>query len=203
MPEQQSGQIFSFDRQSLEDWQERSFKGNTEYNLVNLAGEDVLEARADGTASLLFRQQNVSLESTPRVRWRWRIEDTLANEGSASIDETSKQGDDYPARFYVAVQTGLSPWETVAINYVWSSSAAVGASWTNPFSKRAKMLVLQSGADKKLEWITETRDLREDFRRLHGIDVDSISGFAVMVDGDNTGLAGRAWFGDIEFLPDS
>ncbi len=197
----QAGQRFTFDETTLPQWEQRDFKGKTRYELVDLDGESVLQATADNTASLLYRQQDIDLLATPLVRWRWRIRNTYPSPEDTANGERSRNGDDYPARFYVAIQTGLMPWETITINYVWSSSEPVGAAWDNAFTDKARMLVLQSGESKKMQWITETRDLVADFRQLFGIEASQINGFAVMVDGDNSSQDGQAWFADIEFLP--
>ena len=38
-----------------------------------------------------------------------------------------------------------------------------------------------------------------DFKQYFGIDVTSLNGYAVMVDGDNTGESATGWFADIAF----
>ena len=47
------------------------------------------------------------------------------------------------------------------------------------------------------QWRTHRRNLREDFRRLFGREVDELEGVAVMTDADNSGQRARAWYGDI------
>ena len=41
--------------------------------------------------------------------------------------------------------------------------------------------------------------MREDFRRYHGKDVETLDGVALMTDTDNSGTEGRAWYGDLAF----
>ena len=88
----------------------------------------------------------------------------------------------------------------LAITYVWAN-APVGSSWPNPFTARAAvMVVVDSGPGG--QWRRHARNVREDFRRFHGKDVKRLDGVAIMTDTDNSGTAGRAWYGDLSFRPE-
>jgi len=154
----------------------------------------VLKGSAKGTASVLYREQRVSVADTPFLNWSWRIENTFGG-----IDEQSKRGDDFPARLYVVVRTGFLPWETVAVNYVWSSSTPVDTSWVSPFTKKSIMVAIQSGEEGIGAWRHERRNVVADFRTFFDMEIDKIDGYAVMVDGDNTGKTATAFFGNIAF----
>ncbi|MBK8909059.1 MAG: DUF3047 domain-containing protein [Rhodospirillales bacterium] len=78
-----------------------------------------------------------------------------------------------------------------------------GASWPNPFASQAHMVALRSGAPAAPgQWVTERRNIREDFRRFHGQDVERIDAVAVMSDCDNRNASAEAWYGRIRFLSD-
>ena len=112
-------------------------------------------------------------------------------------DERAKAGDDFAARVY-AVAPGEGPFALpVAISYVWAGSAPVGADWPNPFTARVRMVAVESGPAHAGTWRTHRRNLREDFRRLFGREVDELEGVAVMTDADNSRQRARAWYGDI------
>jgi len=185
-----------FSNQSLEGWSERSFKGNTEYKLVDDGGVTVLRGHAKAQASILYREQTINLQKSPIISWSWKVDRAFDD-----IDERSKSGDDFPARLYVVAKVGFLPWETLAINYVWASDSGPGESWDNPFTDKAKMVVVQSGPDNVGKWMLETRDVEADFREQFGTDIDEIDGYAVMVDGDNSNREATAWFGEIQFSP--
>jgi hypothetical protein len=174
-------------------WSERSFAGNTDYTLAQDAGRSVLHAQCTGAASALYKEQRIDLKRTPIINWSWRVDETFA-----SIDETTKAGDDYPARVYVVVSGGIRAWRTRAVNYVWASKQPVGASWPNAFTRNAQMLALRSGPQPGV-WVKESRNVIEDFERLHGRRIDAIDGVAIMTDCDNTGGSVQAWYGDIYF----
>jgi hypothetical protein len=49
------------------------------------------------------------------------------------------------------------------------------------------------------QWITEKRNVREDYKKAFGEEPTMISGLAIMTDTDNTGESAIAWYGDIVF----
>ncbi|MCR8923650.1 DUF3047 domain-containing protein [Dasania sp. GY-MA-18] len=175
-------------------WQQRSFVGHTQYRLEQQQGREVILAHSQGTASMLYKEQSIDLRSTPVVRWRWKVAAVYGR-----FNEREKSGDDYPARFYVVCKTGPLPWQTLALNYVWSSNGLVGERWPNAYTSKAMMIVLRAGAAQVGQWQWEQRNLRADFKQAFGVDVNHLDGYAIMVDGDNTGSTGTAWFGDISF----
>lgn len=181
---------------SLADWQEREFDGSTDYRLVGEGDARSLVASADGTASVLYREREVRIERTPLLQWSWSVDAVYED-----IAETTRDGDDFPARLYVVVKTGLLPWQTLALNYVWASQANVGDDWQSPYTDKARMIAVQSGNSAAGSWVCQTRDVVADFQRYFGVDVEAIDGYAVMVDGDNGARRAQARFGAIDFLP--
>jgi hypothetical protein len=86
-----------------------------------------------------------------------------------------------------------------ALNYIWESQAAQGTVVPNPFTDRAMMIVVESGSEKLNQWVTEERNLYEDYKRAFGEEPPAISGVAIMTDTDNTGESAVAYYGDIVF----
>ena len=185
----------NFANDSLKGWKERSFAGNTDYELVEEQGKRVLKGHTNGMASILYTERSVNLRNTPLVEWSWKVDRTY--EG---IDERSREGDDFPARLYVVAKTGFLPWETLAINYVWSGDAPLGDSWANPFTSKARMVVVQTGDQHVGTWVTQQRNVAADFKTYFDTDITDLSGYAVMVDGDNANKEAIAWFGQIQFI---
>lgn len=175
-------------------WQERSFKGHSTYSISYHDGVELIEASTQGQASVLYKREQVDLTDTDTIAWQWNVSTTYSN-----TRERTRDGDDFPARVYVVYQAGLSPLDTLTINYIWASSEPVGASWPNPFTDRARMVVLQSGGGKSGQWIKERRNIVDDFRQYFNTDVTQLSGYAVMIDGDNTGSSGRSAFSHLRF----
>ncbi len=181
-----------FSAGDTEGWQLRHFEGETRYRIVEDGGTRVLEAESDGAASSFYLEREIDLTARPVLEWRWRVEAPLR-----VPDERVRAGDDFAARVYVvAPGEGLFALP-VAISYVWSGSAPVGADWPNPFTSKVRMVAVESGTARAGEWRSHRRNLREDFRRLFGREVDRLEGVAVMTDADNSRQRARARYGDI------
>jgi hypothetical protein len=194
-------------------WQPLEFSRiskHTRYEVVNLNGEPALRATSHCSASgLVLPLEGVDLVETPRLRWRWLVERPLATDAS----ERAKDGDDFPARVYVAFtfvperagllerarqRLGQSLYgEQIpgsAINYVWSRAEPEGATWDNPFSESSKMVSLAQGPGDA--WRVEEVDLRADYRRLFGAEPPAPLFLALMTDSDNTCGEAQALYAD-------
>jgi len=199
-----------------EGWEPLTFKKiekHTLYTLVKDEGTTVIRAVANASASGLIREIRIDPREYPIVHWRWKV-DNLLQKG----DVHRKEGDDYPARIYIAFEYDGSKlgfferakFETAkffygkypplgAINYIWESKAPKGTIVPNPFTDRVKMIVVESGPEKLDEWATEERNVCEDYRQAFGDEPPMISGVAIMTDADNTGESATAYYGDIVF----
>lgn len=62
------------------------------------------------------------------------------------------------------------------------------------------MIVVESGAAKVGEWVEESRNVYQDYKRAFGEDPPAINGIAIMTDTDNTKERAVAYYGDIRFL---
>lgn len=186
--------VAAFSSGDLQGWQEEEFSGETRYTLVSDDGRRVLAAESRGTASGLYRTLRVDLHKTPYLHWSWKVANTLDG-----VNERSREGDDYPARVYVVFSGGLFFWRTRAINYVWSSNQPEGAEWPNAYADNARMIAVRSGDRQVGRWVTERRNVLEDYRRLFGEDIRYADAVAIMTDTDNSGQAARAFYGDIYF----
>lgn len=187
-------EVAAFSRGELAGWQPRLFSGETRYALQRVDGREVLHAHSQGAASGLYREITVDLARTPVLHWSWKIARPLSGN-----DETTRAGDDYPARLYVVFSGGAAFWRTRAVNYVWSGSQPAGSAWHNAYTGNARMLALQSGEARAGQWVEERRDVLADYRRLFGAEPGRVAAVAIMTDTDDTGGEAEAWYGDIWF----
>lgn len=199
--------IARFETESLTRWQSKTFVGKTQYQIVDLDGQRVLKATSEQSASGLVKAFKVDLKKTPYLNWSWRIENTLPR-----LNEKTRQGDDYAARIYIVKSGGWQIWDTLAINYVWSSNQPSGSRWNNAFAgSKAKMLAVRGKQDPPKQWAHEKRNVYQDLIDLFG-DKGSpqaneaayrfIDAIAIMTDTDNSRLQATAYYGDIVFSAD-
>ncbi|MBD9357309.1 DUF3047 domain-containing protein [Methylomonas albis] len=190
--------IGEFSRNTLEGWEQKSFKGETIYGLQAIDGVSVLTADSRAAGSGMFKEKRIDLEQTPFLNWSWRIGNRLTG-----LNEQSKPGDDYAARVYVVVKGGLAFWQTKAINYVWAGNTKKDTVWPNAFAGDHAMMLALRGPEASLNvWQTEKRNVRDDFKKLFGEDITAIDAVAIMTDTDNGGGQAAAAYGDIWFSKD-
>ena len=191
--------IGTFTHDEMSHWEERSFKGHTSYQLIGKTTPLTLQATCKDTASAFYRKIPVDLTKTPMLQWSWRVDGV-----HPGLNDTTKAGDDYAARVYVVyAPNSLLPWRVKAVDYVWANSQPVGASWPNAFTDHAIMVAARSGLPEQPgQWVSEVRNVREDFKKFFGMDITSIDGVAVMTDCDNSGLPSNGYYRDIWFSAD-
>ncbi|VAX09798.1 hypothetical protein MNBD_GAMMA26-1216 [hydrothermal vent metagenome] len=186
--------ISQFNQQGLSNWEEKSFVDYTSYSLTQASQTTVLKAETSASASALIHEIEVDLNQTPFLNWSWKVDNIYQGN-----DERSKEGDDYPARLYVVISGGMWFWKTRAINYVWSSNQAIGATWDNAYTGNAKMVAQRSGDEETGNWVTEKRNVREDIKQLLGEQITTVHAIAIMTDSDNTKQQATAYYKDIYF----
>lgn len=199
-------------------WEPMTFENidrHTSYTLVEDNSRTIIRAHSKNSASGLIHPLRVNPKDYPVIKWRWKIDHVL-EKGNA----TSKKGDDYAARIYVAFAfdpDNAGWWERArhksaalfsgkevpgtALNYIWANKASVGKIVPNPYASEARMVVLQSGNAASGRWITEDRNILEDYRRAFGKIPPDIIGIGVMTDSDDTGGETTGYYGDITLLP--
>jgi hypothetical protein len=191
-------QISAFANGSLTGWQEKSFAGKTDYQLVSLEGEQVLQASSSASASGLFKESSINLKKYPYLNWRWRVENRIE-----SGDERKKTGDDYVARLYLVINHKYFFWKSLAISYVWANKSEKGEIWNNAFAGDAvKMFALRSAEDATGTWKIEKRNVYEDLKKAFGEAISTIDAVAIMTDTDNSSSKAKAYYADIYFSVD-
>ncbi len=186
---------------------------HTQYDLVKDEQQVVVKAVSHQSSSGLTREISIDPKEYPVIAWRWKVENILQKG-----DVAQKSGDDYPARLYITFQYDSSQvgffekakFETIkllygqyppigAINYIWESKSPIGTMVPNPYTDRVYMFVTESGSANLNQWVTQERNIYEDYKKAFGEDPPNISGVALMTDTDNTRESAIAYFGDIVF----
>jgi hypothetical protein len=173
----------------------------------------VVKAVSDQAASGLTRAISINPAEYPVIQWRWKVNNVLRKG-----DVTRKDGDDYPARIYITfafdpdragylerleyeaarlIHGQAVPYR--AISYIWGSNSLEGTMIANSYTDNVMMFVVQGGRDRLRQWVTEERDVYEDYQKAFGEKPGMISGIAIMTDTDNTRESAVAWYGDIVF----
>jgi len=172
----------------------KKYKGETTWTLGSNDNGNFIKADAEGKGSGLGKEVEIDLSKTPFINITWKIEKDLSG-----IIENSKKGHDYAARVFVIKKTGSTAFSNRAINYVFSSNNKIGENWPSPYTKKSIDYVLSTTIDNPNKWITVKANVKEDFMKLHGIEVNDISGVAIMTDTDNSKLRAISYYQNIYF----
>ena len=175
-------------------WERKSFEGETQYNVTTEDNIRCIIAESNASASALIYKIKYDPEELPILSWQWKVNNIL-KKGNA----LKKEGDDYAARVYVIFPSILF-WKTKAVNYIWANSLPEGEAVPNKFTSNAKMIAIQSGTKNTGKWISEERNVFEDYKKLFGEEPPKVGGIAIMTDTDNTGESATAWYGPIKIL---
>ena len=207
--------LFREEFDDLVQWEPLTFpkiKAHSTYTVVKEGDASLLKAESRDSASALVHRRSFNVYEFPRLRWRWKVEQ-LSDRG----DPKEKAGDDYPIRVYVmfsydpdratlgerltygaakAIYGRYSPHST--LNYVWTGRSLSERIIQSPFTDKAFMVVLEKGKDRAGQWMEESVDVLEDYRKAFGKDPPATAGLAVMSDTDNAGGSAAAYIDFIE-----
>jgi len=186
--------VFEFSEEEFKKLEVRKIKKKTTYTLGSNDRGNFLKAEAQGVASGLGKELKINLNKTPFINITWKVEEDLSG-----IEENSKKGHDYAARVFVIKKTGATALSNRAINYVFSSNKNIGENWPSPFTKKSIDYVLSTTKENKNEWVTVKANVKEDFKTLHGLDVNELNGVAIMTDTDNSKLKAISYYQNIYF----
>lgn len=202
-------------------WQSVSMASSwkkTDYTLVRTDRGVVVRAVSDAGVSALGRRCNIDLTEYPILEWSWKAEN-IVESGRAGV----KGKHDFPARIYIDFDyEGLSLYRrlklltlrvlgfdavpTRSISYAWVNHVPVGAVVRSPYVEWLRQVAVQSGTTHVGTWVTERRNVLEDYRRIFGEDPPPVKGISIMTNSRHTGETVTAYYGDITFRtapPDS
>jgi len=186
--------VFDFSEEGLKELKVKKVKGKTSWSLGFNEKGSYLRAEAEGKGSGLGKEVKINLLKTPFINITWKVEKDLSG-----IVENSKKGHDYAARVFVIKKTGSTALSNRAINYVFSSNNNVGDNWPSPYTKKSIDYVLSTTIKGFDEWVTVKANVKEDFKKLHDLDVSELSGVAIMTDTDNSKLKAISYYQNIYF----
>ena len=185
---------FEFTSEEFAKLKKRKVKGETSWELGSNKNGNYIRAEAEGVGSGLGKEILIDLNKTPIINITWKIERDLSG-----INENSKKGHDFAARVFVVKKTGSTALSNRAVNYVFSSNNKIGEYWRSPYTKKSVDYVLSTTKQNLNEWVTVKANVKEHFKLLHDLDVNELSGIAIMTDTDNSKLKAISYYQNIYF----
>ncbi len=127
-------------------------------------GTGILQVRSDSASgTIVTLAENVDLDATPVLRWRWRV-----SELPAEADGRVAARDDQAIGIYIG---DGSLFNNKSVAYRWDTEAPVNSEGTSVYglgTVNVKWYTLRNSGDPKGEWFTEKRNFLEDFKEAWG-----------------------------------
>tara|TARA_Y100000389_G_scaffold203205_1_gene250889 strand:+ start:76 stop:720 length:645 start_codon:yes stop_codon:yes gene_type:complete len=187
-------EVFQFNEDEFKNLKVKKVKGEIKWTLGKNDKGTFIKSEAEGKGSGLGKEIKINLLKTPFINITWKVEKNLSG-----IIENSKKGHDFAARVFVVKKTGSTALSNRAISYVFSSNNLINEYWSSPYTKKSIDYVLSTTKNNYNEWVTVKANVKDHFKLLHNLEVDELSGVAIMTDTDNSKLKAVAYYQNIYF----
>jgi hypothetical protein len=167
-----------------------------DFTVVEDRGRRVLHLKSAGDSSNISKEikGKVNLKATPILEWTWKVI-ALPKGG----DSRKKETDDQAAQLYVTWPRFPEAVRSRIIGYIWDTTAPAGAIIKSQKTGTVTYVVVRSGPGELGQWLTERRNIREDFKRIYGEEPDDPSLVSFGIDSDDVVGSAESYMGPILF----
>jgi Protein of unknown function (DUF3047) len=167
-----------------------------DFEVVEAEGQRVLHLKSEGDSSTIGRdiKGKVDLKETPILEWRWKV--TKLPRGA---DARKGETDDEAGQIYVTWPRFPEAVRSRIIGYIWDTTAPVGSIFKSEKTPTVSYVVVESGPVKLGRWITEQRNVVEDFKKIYGAEPESPGAVSISIDSDDTRSTAEAFVGLLLF----
>jgi hypothetical protein len=167
-----------------------------DFTIIENDGHRVLHLRSKNEGSTISRnlKGKLNLKETPILEWKWKVV-TLPRGG----DSRKKETDDQAAQVYVGWRRFPESVRSRIIGYVWDTTAPAGTIVKSEKTGTVAYVIVRSGPADLGKWITERRNVAEDFRKIYGEAPDNPGGLSVAIDSNDTNSSAESYVGTILF----
>ncbi len=179
------------------DWAKQGW-GDPAYDftVVEADGQRALHMKSAADSSNINKNISgmVRLAETPVLEWTWKV-GALPKGGDARRAET----DDEAAQLYVVWPRFPQALRSQIIGYIWDSTAPVGTIFKSKKSGTVTYVVVRSGPKDLGKWVSERRNVREDFKRIYGEEPEDPGAVSIGIDSDDVKGSAESYMGRIQF----
>jgi hypothetical protein len=179
------------------DWKLSTKEGTAHVAVVKDGGGRALRLRSYSSSFAVQKEVDIDVKRTPLVVWEWKVTQ-LPKRGDLRQSST----DDQAAQLFVMFSPDFLRTDVIA--YVWDSTAPAGTVVQSPSlplypSLRIKAVVVRSGKREQGKWITETRNVVEDYKNLFGGDPDKVTGIRFQINSQHTKSVAESYWRLVTF----
>lgn len=171
-------------------WELKEKSGKADTAVVKDEGIAAVRLRSSNSSFSLQKKVDINLKQYPVLTWKWKV-----TRLPAGGDFRKSSTDDQSAQVFLAFS------KTRAIVYIWDTSAPQGlmADAAAPFFMSIKAVVVRSGSSEAGKWITETRNVYDDYKKLFHEEPQDVAGVRIQINSQHTGSSAESYFGDVAF----
>lgn len=176
-------------------WMELPLRGTTKYRITTVDGRVVIQATGRNAASGLIRLVQTDTARCPVISWSWRV-DTLQKDADLRI----KDKEDVAASIFLLFGDPgflVNPDPVPTLRYVWTNKKfPIEAVIDNPHLPGVvRSVVIRSGEEHLGQWMTERRNVIDDFEIAFGQPPpDTIHAIVLFTDNDETKQPVEAYY---------
>jgi hypothetical protein len=177
-------------------WQRHDW-GSPKYDFTVVADgpRRVLRMRSESDNSTISKEVRIAVEQYPVLVWRWKVV-TLPTKADSRHRET----DDQAAQLYVTFPRFPERIRSRIIGYVWDTTAPAGTIVQSPSVGAVTYVVVRSGRADAGRWLTETRNVYDDYRQIYGEEPpDEMRLVSLAIDANDTHSIAESFIGEIFF----
>jgi hypothetical protein len=171
-------------------WQLHIVRGAPDVTVTTDSRGNVLRLRSRSSSFALERAVSVNLTQFPLLSWDWKVTE-LPQGGDFRRSKTDDQ----------AAQILLAFPDRRILSYVWDTSAPKGMLQKTSVLPLLGVwvMVCRSGGSELNQWISETRNVADDFQRAYGFRPSQVKGIRLQINSQHTGSSAESYFGDVQF----
>jgi hypothetical protein len=177
-------------------WKAQSW-GSPKYDfrIESEGGRKVLHMKSAGDNSTISKEVKVDTKTWPMLQWSWRMV-TLPKAGNACVAAT----DDEAAQIYVTFPRFPTAVRSRIVSYIWDTTAPVGTVCKSQKTGLVTYVVVRSGPADLGRWVTESRNVLEDFKKIYGDPpTEDVGAISRAIDSNDTSSTAESFFGEIFF----
>ncbi len=180
-------------------WELSEKEGKADMALVNDGKGQVLRLECNSASYSLSTEVEIDLKQTPYLEWQWKV-----TEVPRGGDFRKDIADDQAAQLFVVFTWGFFRKEAIA--YIWDSTAPAGTMAKvppplfYPFLK-VHAVVIESGDVDTGKWITEKRNVAEDYEKLFGREAKEVRGIRIQINSQHTKSLASSYWKSVIFKP--
>jgi hypothetical protein len=167
-----------------------------DFAVVQDDGRKALHMKSANEGSTVSKEVKgtVDLKATPILEWSWKA--VVLPKGG---DSRKKATDDQAAQIFVVWPRFPEAVRSRIIGYVWDTTAPVGTTVKSEKTGTVTYVVLRAGGAELGKWVTERRNVAEDFRKIYGEDPEPPGAVSISIDSNDTNSAAESFMGAILF----